>query len=77
MMRYTGKLAVVIAEVLETLSVISLFVVSALSLSESTSSGGTGSQQAPFMIYLFIKLTIIPAVIGTNDSVICGGKTII
>ena len=50
------------------LSVNSVFIVSSLSLSESISSGGTGSQQAPFMIYLCIKLTIIPAVIGTNDS---------
>ena len=69
-----GKLAVVIAEVLLTLSVI---LVSSLSLSESISSGGAGSQQAPFIIYLLIKLTIIPAEIGTNDSNICGGRSII
>ena len=72
-----GKLAVVIAEVLLTLSVRFVFVVSSLSLSVSTSSGSAGSQQAPLMIYLFIKLTIIPAVIGTIDSVICDGKVII
>ena len=69
-----GKLAVVIAEVLLTLSV---RLVSSLSLSESISSGGDGSQQAPFIMYLFIKLTIIPAEIGTNDSNICGGRSII
>jgi hypothetical protein len=62
-----GKLAVVIAEVLEMLSV---RFVSSFSLSESTSSGSADSQHVPLMIYLFIKLTIIPAVIGTNDSVI-------
>ena len=69
-----GKLAVVIAEVLLTLSVI---LVSSLSFSESISSGGAGSQQAPFIIYLLIRLTIIPAEIGTNDSNICGGRSII
>ncbi len=72
-----GKLALVIAEVLLTLSIRFVFVVSSLSLSVSTSSGSTGSQQVPLMIYLLIKLTIIPAVIGTNDSPICGGKVII
>ena len=73
----TGRLAVVIAEVLLTLSVSSVLVVSSLSLSESISSGGAGSQQAPFIIYLFIRLTIIPADIGTNDSNTCGGRSII
>ena len=73
----TGKLAVVIADVLLTLSVSSVLVVSSLSLSESISSGGADSQQAPFIIYLLIKLTIIPALIGTNDSNICGGRSII
>ena len=62
-----GKLAVVIAEVLLTLSVI---LVSSLSLSVSTSSGSADSQHVPLMIYLFIRETIIPAVIGTSDSVI-------
>ena len=67
----------VIAEVLLALSVSSVFVVSLLSLSVSTSSGAAGSQQAPLIIYLFIKLTTIPAVLGTNDSTICGGRSII
>ncbi len=66
-----------IADVLLALSVCSVFVVSSLSFSESISSGGAGSQQAPFIMYLFIKLTIIPAEIGTNDSNICGGRSII
>ena len=72
-----GKVVAVNAEDLLKLSLISVFVVSSLSLSESTSSGLTDSQQVPFIIYLFIKLTIIPAVIGTNDSVICEGSVII
>ena len=73
----SGKLAVVIADVLLTLFVISVFASSSDSLSASISTGGAGTQQAPFMMYLFIKLTIIPAVIGTNDSTICGGRSII
>ncbi len=67
-----GKLAVVTAEVLLILS-----VSPSLSLSVSTSSGWTDSQQAPLMIYLLIKLTTIPAVMGMKDSVICGGRSII
>ena len=72
-----GKLAVVIAEVLLALSVSSVLEVSKLSLSVSTSSGCAGSQQAPLIMYLFIKLTTIPADIGMKDSVICGGRSII
>ena len=72
-----GKVVAVVAGALLKLSLISVFVVSSLSLSESTSSGLTDSQQVPFIIYLVSKLIIIPAVIGTNDSIICGGKVII
>ena len=53
----TGKLAVVIAEVLLTLSVSSVLVVSSLSLSESITSGGAGSQQAPFIYNILVNQT--------------------
>ena len=76
-----GSVAVVVPNAVLKLSDNCVFVLSLLSLSESTSSGSTVLQQVSnlglFKMYLLMRLIISPAVIGTNDSVICGGIVII
>ncbi len=76
-----GNVAVVVPDALLSVSDTSVVAVSLLSLSLSSSSGSAGLQHVSnlglFGMYLFIKLIIKPAVIRTNNSVICGGKVII
>ncbi len=68
-----GSVAVVVPEALLSASDNSVFVGSLL----SSSFGSTVLQQAfnfgSFNVYLFIRPIISPAVIGTSESVICGG----
>ncbi len=76
-----GSVAVVVPDALLSVSDISVFIISLLSLSQSSSSGSAGLQQVSnfklFKMYLLMRLIFSPAVIGTNDSVIFGGKVIV